>query len=167
METYDKVDLKGLEQYQSALKDKLKGIGEWREVINTIGNEHLNSQSDFDDLLKFEGKFTSALEFISERIKSKKGSFKKSTSVNSSVKPKVKEASSTDISTEVDKNVDNLAAQVMVLDLSTQGEVKWKKLPHIAIKMEESDSETEPKPVPKKRTHIPKTFRDFSTQTDV
>ena len=92
MDHYDKVDLDDLERYQSFVKIKLKGIGEWRKVIDTIGKEALCSQSDFDDLVKFEGQFSSALMFISERIKSKKGSLHKSTKVKSSVKYKVKEA---------------------------------------------------------------------------
>ena len=87
-------------------------------------------------------------------------------SVQSSVRPKVKEIPSTAISTDVDSSVDNLAAQVLVLDISSQGELKWVALPQMAIVMEESNSDTVPKPVPKRNTFIPKTFSDVSAQTE-
>ena len=79
MEHYDKVDLADLEHFQSALEIKLNGIGEWHKVINTIGKEALCSHSDFDDLVNFEGNFSSALMFILERIKSMKSSLQNST----------------------------------------------------------------------------------------
>ena len=118
--------------------------------------------------MRFERKFTSTRDLISVRVKYKKSRILKCTkfvNVQSSVQPKVKVASSTGTTVKVEKDVSNLATQIIEYDSSFLIEVKWKKLPHVTIKMEDSDSESEY--VPSRCTRIPRTFKDVSTQTMV
>ena len=166
----NRADLNGLKMYKGVLEDKLKGIGEWFNIMTAIGKDALNCSSDCEDLLVYEGRMASALELVLiliERQQSIKDSHVQGTKVQGSVRPKAQRISGVEKSHSIDKEVNKLASKVKVLGFSDQGAPKWEKLPHVVIRIEESDAETEPRPVPAKRHSRPKPTRDFGIQTEI